>query len=80
MTRISLLKTIVLITVACTPLVSCQPTEKGGLKLAANGQPFLKVAVNSADITPQEKKAADDLADYLGRVAGAKFEVAEVIR
>jgi len=77
MTRIPLLKTIALCATACALLASCQPSAKDGIKLAANGQPLLKVAVNSEDITPEEKKAADDLADYLGRVAGAKFEVVE---
>src|SRR5688572_9097038 len=43
--------------------------------VARGGKPLLPVVV-AADATPRVKAAAADLAAYLGKMAGAKFEVA----
>lgn len=46
------------------------------MRLASEGKAHVKIAVNPAAI-PAEKTAAQELAAYLGRMAGAKFEIVE---
>jgi len=57
----------------------CLPAAAGDLApsvhLAADGRALLPVVVGSA-AGEAVKKAAADLADYLGRISGAKFDVA----
>ncbi len=49
---------------------------QAGLRLAVNGKPAV-VIVTQPGATEPEKWAAKDLADTLGKIAGAKFEVVE---
>ncbi|MCC6444848.1 MAG: DUF4838 domain-containing protein [Armatimonadetes bacterium] len=50
-------------------------SEAAPFPVAASGQAKC-VIVRAADAPPAEKRAADELADYLGRITGASFEVA----
>ena len=56
---------------ACRP-AAAKPAE---LPLAADGKALVPVVV-SEKASPATKQVAAELADYLGRITGAKFEVA----
>lgn len=47
------------------------------LRIAEQGQALVKIAVDSANATPAEETAAKELAAYLGRITGGKFDVVE---
>lgn len=60
----------------CAALLFSAPTfaDDSAIKIASNGAPTVKIVLPDAP-TIQERKAADELADYLRQISGASFEI-----